>query len=741
MNINKSLVAGLAAMFVFAGSVSLPAQTSVQPATNSAPQAPPSGEEVVTMSQFEVTTTQGHGYLANESAMAFKTNEALINIPQGDILVTTDLINDLGYEDTTDILQYFGNEAEAQGEFINFRGSSTSSLPYLDELPEVAFFEDSAIVDSIEVVKGPAQTLYLNAAASGTVLKATKKPLPFTQDEVKASIDDNGLYRLVGDFTGPIGRYGDFDLSYRFVGVFQHGPTYFLNNVDDRYVLFPELGVKYHNTTLRVYYDLQKIHGVEFGNAILTPSGSLYTGAGRKDDNMPPGSIPNWEEQVVYLEILSKISDHWENRLSAGYWNYTNSGVSAYPISVNYTTPSTGTEEILARSDVGYQTNYTVLDDWQGHYSIANITNSDIAGFGFSSQTAKQAYWVTANFPGTNSYITTIPINSVAALNAIVLPSSADYSFPSVASGGPGSLVEEELAAIYLQHTIDIIPKWVTFVLGFTFDSVREDSVSDWAILPFQSNLTTTSQYLHRVGLVVHLTEGVSLYALNTTNFIPPSTGSLLESGLLPPNQLSTNNELGLKWNLLGGRLSGEAAWFKLVTTNGLNEDAGSFPNGLTYTAVIGSLTLEGVDGDATFSPLPGWQIIGSWYAGHQVDPFNHPVPFSFDNSWGAFTRYEFEKTGLFKGLSIGGGVARVGGRWMPTGGITLAGVNLPTNYVLQTGTSVNAFAAYQLDRHWLFRVTCDNILNQAYPLGAQASFLADPSPPTTFILQAVYRY
>jgi hypothetical protein len=94
---NYQVLFGRAAALCLAfGSAATSAQTSAPSDTNS---GSPAGEEVVKMSQFEVTTTQGHGYIANESATAFKTNEQLINVPQGDILVTADLINDLGYEE------------------------------------------------------------------------------------------------------------------------------------------------------------------------------------------------------------------------------------------------------------------------------------------------------------------------------------------------------------------------------------------------------------------------------------------------------------------------------------------------------------------------------------------------------------------------------------------------------------------------------------------------------------------
>ena len=134
--------------------------------------------------------------------------------------------------------------------------------------------------------------------------------------------------------------------------------------------------------------------------------------------------------------------------------------------------------------------------------------------------------------------------------------------------------------------------------------------MANWGTVPYVSTHTPGQQWVHRLGLVAHVTKEISLYALESTNFATP-LGTLLENGGLAPNQVGTGTEVGLKWNFLGGRISGESAWFKIVTTNSLNTVAGLLPNGLNYAAVIGTTTLEGVDGDASFQILPGWQMIG----------------------------------------------------------------------------------------------------------------------------------
>ena len=171
------------------------------------------------MSKFEVTTTQGHGYVSTNSAEAFKTNTSLMDLPQIDTVVTRDLIDDIGFTNSSDVTQYFGLSDFYQGEAFAARGYRIA-YAYVDDIPSNQPYEDNSYVDSYEIIKGPAQVLYLGANLSGTVLKATKKPLPFQQDIFSFSINsgnDHYLWHAMIDATGPLGKIGDATVGYRLV--------------------------------------------------------------------------------------------------------------------------------------------------------------------------------------------------------------------------------------------------------------------------------------------------------------------------------------------------------------------------------------------------------------------------------------------------------------------------------------------------------------------------------------------
>jgi outer membrane receptor for ferric coprogen and ferric-rhodotorulic acid len=111
------------------------------------------------------------------------------------------------------------------------------------------------------------------------------------------------------------------------------------------------------------------------------------------------------------------------------------------------------------------------------------------------------------------------------------------------------------------------------------------------------------------------------------------------------------------------------------------------------------------------------------------------------DNSFSAFTRYDAPKTSIFKGLSIGGGFSRTGGRWMSTVGLVSNVINIPAEVKVQTGTMANAFISYRINKHWDVRVSCANVLNQLYPIATEGIQYCDPSEPRDFTFATSFRF
>lgn len=97
---------------------------------------------------------------------------------------------------------------------------------------------------------------------------------------------------------------------------------------------------------------------------------------------------------------------------------------------------------------------------------------------------------------------------------------------------------------------------------------------------------------------------------------------------------------------------------------------------------------------------------------------------------------------GLLRGLSIGGGLSRTGGRWITTSGLQSSTIYIPPLVKRQSGTLVNAFLSYQANKHGLFRVSCANVLDEDYPIAAESTPLyIDPSEPRDFTFETSHKF
>lgn len=716
---------------------------SPAPASASAPAvepvpAPPSraasgsAEDPILLSKFEVRSTQGSGYVSTNAANALKTVTPLVDVPNQVVVVTRDMIDDLGYSETSNILQAFGGKGGYAGESQRIRGAPLA--PFVDDMPENQAYEDNYSLDSYVFARGPLQSLYLNASISGAVLKYTRKPLPFQRTTLQARIDSNGSDREVLDTTGPMGQVGDFKLGYRFLAMHQGPSNYFYNVKEKHYGLYYVQEVNYKDTTtVRARFDFQDQKHQNGGLGFITPDGKLYTGAGTRMVNAVPGAMEDHNSKRTSVDVLQKVGSNWDFRFLASWWHYRRYGSIVNPDGgYDWTAKTAIWTATLNNLTFDF---YTMLGDMQGHYNFAGMEHHDIFGFGYSDQLIHQSVWNTSPFGRQER-----SMNDVAAINALRTPAPSEYTRPA----NPGQRNQTYLGHLYWQHTVNLFSDHLILTGGLTRANITKESVANISVVPLQATVIPTQDWIHRLSVMVKPVKDVSIYAMEATTFQPPSGGApILENRQQAPNQAGKGREFGVKTAFLDGKISTNFAWFQLDTTNIL-QFAGTLPDGVSYFIPIGSTVQKGFDGDIQLTVLPGLQFLASFYNGKNRAQDGKPVSSSFDNAWTFSTRYDFQQGSSLSGLSLGGGVVRFGGAWTTTSGIRgydFSQQRWPDRIKVAPGTLVNVFANYAWDRNWNFRVAVQNVLDEHYVLGYQGATYADPSPPRTFVFETLYKF
>ncbi|MGI2905149.1 TonB-dependent siderophore receptor [Tolypothrix sp. VBCCA 56010] len=164
------------------------------------------------------------------------------------------------------------------------------------------------------------------------------------------------------------------------------------------------------------------------------------------------------------------------------------------------------------------------------------------------------------------------------------------------------------------------------------------------------------------MGIVYQPIPEVSLYASYSRSFTP-NTATTVNGDPLEPER-GEGYEVGVKAELLRGRLSTTLAYFDITKQNVASTD----PNSLLDSVATGEQQSRGIELDVRGQILPGWNIIAAYaYTDAEVTEDNvieigNRLPGTPKHSASLWTTYEFQQNSL-QGLGFGIGFNYVGER------------------------------------------------------------------------------
>lgn len=156
------------------------------------------------------------GYKATWSASATRTDTALHETPQSVTVVPRDVVEDTGATRLQEALDYAGGVGRAnnfggQGlTTFTVRGFTTGEF-YRNGFPINRGYPnapDANTIERLEVLRGPASSLYGRGDPGGTFNVVTKQPQAERKTTLGAQVTDQGLYRSTLDTTGAFDEEG-----------------------------------------------------------------------------------------------------------------------------------------------------------------------------------------------------------------------------------------------------------------------------------------------------------------------------------------------------------------------------------------------------------------------------------------------------------------------------------------------------------------------------------------------------
>ncbi|MFD2754308.1 TonB-dependent receptor [Comamonas terrae] len=673
-------------------------------------------QEVQVRSDREVEPS----YNPPTATSATKVEAPLRDIPQIVNVVPQSLLRDQVVQSMQDALKMVPgvglSHGDGQRDQVTIRGFSAIADQFVDGLRDDAlYFRDLSNIEQIEVLKGPASVLYGRGSSGGLINRITKKP--------GINLSEVGL--TLGSWNQ---RRGDFDLArapedsrfaFRITGALERADSYRDQQFLDRDALAASLLFKASaDTNVLLQMDhLKDRRLTDFGIPALNgrpldvPAVAYYGAANARDVDFNQSRVDS-----VGLTLNHRFNESLALRNAFRYYTYSLDRNNTLTRSVN-------------EKKLSFTLNHgNVYRDEHGWFNQTELTQkAKFLGMKHQLLYGMEVGQQNKNLVNYSAPVTdaTGRIRDFALFNP-VLP-----TLPLSTSRVPGAdnLGTFKTLAFYTQDMIELSPKWKVLA-GLRYDRFEQETYDR---LPGRSNLgRTDSTWSPRAGLVYQPSGTWSYYASWSKSFQPSGEAfSLAANNAQIAPEKTTNQEVGVKWDMPDGKSSFTASLFQLERTNIKSTDPVSntlVPLGVQRTRGL-ELTFAG-------EVAPSWQLWagyayldGEMTTSPAVDA-GQPVQGKRPTLTPRHSANLWLTKALGNGFGVGGGLNYVGARFANPGNtVTLPGY-----------TTVDAMAYYRMGP-WDVQLKLNNLLDRRYIVAGHGSSPNLNLPGASRSAQVVARY
>lgn len=161
-------------------------------------------DEVIMLNKFQVTSEKEQNYTASETVTGTRIATKIRDLPFMVDVVTADFLQDFAAFDMSQQLGWVGNvsPSDTDGSLV-LRGFT--STPYVDGFRRLGPLD---LVDTarVEIIKGPAASIYGQTLPGGVVNYSSKRPKSKPEQSIGLTVGNEGLFRAEASSTGPVGN-------------------------------------------------------------------------------------------------------------------------------------------------------------------------------------------------------------------------------------------------------------------------------------------------------------------------------------------------------------------------------------------------------------------------------------------------------------------------------------------------------------------------------------------------------
>ncbi|HTV32635.1 MAG TPA: TonB-dependent receptor [Methylocella sp.] len=627
---------------------------------------------------------------------------------------------------------------------FNIRGIDNVNI-YRDDLRvwEITGIE-TANLQSVEVLKGPAAFLFGRMEPGGVVNLVVKRPLDVPYYSVQEQTGSWGLTRTTVDATGPLTN--DKTWLYRINLDYTHNDNAFTDFVTNQNAFIGPT-ITYHPIEqFRLNID------AEYQNTIFVDNANGFPAFGTGPAPLP---ITRYIEQP---EVTVNYPNRQERELAGYDWTFDLFPDWSLTNRFAYNNNDYRQRETLTNT-FDQTTGIATFNLWDAYVDAQTIaSNLDLKGkfetgpFKHDVLIGTDYWYLDKNIEAYSGPNPTVPQMNIFApvyslSGYVAQPNNSFYPW------------RENWKGVYGQDMISFADDRLHLLLGGRYDWAEfgegsgEFSNFD-ALLPYNSNTgfgfqnSAARAFSPRLGAVVQPVPWLSFYGDFTRSLGVTNVLTVPGQPLLPP-QVGTQYEGGAKAEFFDKRLTATLAFYDITMTNVPQAVAGT-----TYSTAVGLIESKGAEFDISGRINTNWSLITSYAFddarilsgtaigdncgggvlcanyGTTVDESGNrlqDVPLHSGSIW-----VKYDASGDFQGLSLGGGVVAVGRR---------QGDN-QNDFQLSPYARVDAMILYHLQPSllpWIKNLTAQlnikNLFNTAYYQSSSTNLNIFPGAPRTFLV------
>ncbi|HEY0945489.1 MAG TPA: TonB-dependent receptor [Opitutaceae bacterium] len=705
------------------------------------PAAGPSSEDTVRLPVFSVSAQQESPYRAGSSVSAARVRGEINETPASINVITREFMDDLAPTRLYDATRYVAGITEGRGptfqDRVQIRGFENNNRTIDNFLLSANSNFDEALVDRVEIVKGPNTILAPTGSPGGAVNVITKSPLFTPRQEISAMVGVYDAQRISIDSTGPLPGSGKF--AYRAIGAYQDTDR----NWDDSSLrvrlINPQLTFQPSdrtNVTLKYYYSDSASWGdprvlvdssVTDGATVVKAPGYSRSGRnGAEDWNTRTTTL-----HKVNLQFNTALSDHISVRLAADYtWvrefgelsqlNYPNTSNRYNPYTGQLTpdtiwTAPAGTLDYapvpspfydptniprISALAIGSSQTFSVQNDYAATYNFERVSSTTVAGWVFTHAWS-DGHTKTGTLPSFNLFAPVYGARPVYPDN--LTTNTSERSDPR---------------QLYVMEKLAFLDNRIIATGGASRVWVKSTSSN---LLAGTSGKLDDYQDTYFGGILAKAF-GASYYYSYSTN----ANASTLNNQ--PVWSTGVQHEFGVKADLLNRKLSLTLAHFDITQDNVVVPNPEfqvdkTVPQFLRY-----DLKSDGWEFEAMGTLTSNWSLVGSLTLMRARDSFGRRLRAISDHAAALLVNYKFTDSRL-KGLSLSLGASYTGSQAVDAPPpVTVLGVVAQPSAYVEGYTTVTANVSYRW-KNYTVRLTGDNILDDDYLYSPGARFAVAQAP------------